>query len=369
MPGRQKTRITRLYNAIKHSAIAGVLWSVVVKADRLKGEMLRSSLIGILLSMFVRAGASIYDFIKAKNKNIFEIPKLAMGLLSISYAIAFIAVLIIQPFVEYQGLVFLALSAYSLLGLEALYQLGGVAYHLTKAFLAPKNSIERNHYLQAAISNMNILFISVSLILFMAVPAVSTPVFATLGVLAGLSAIWEMVPFLRRGIKTLLHLNKPDVDMDFEKPPTLSLSNAKRTQADKTEEAKYHASFLHGRAYRKQMVVNYLKSSRSDAALAYLQDEIKSKLTQYEKLPALNAKQQAKQTVIMEAQGILEKGDGLPHEIQALITKSDVKIHQSFFYATGDTIDLLESVQTYLRHKPEILAPLIEAKDISSLTS
>ena len=89
-----------------------------------------------------------------------------------------------------------------------------------------------------------------------------------------------------------------------------------------------------------------------------LTDEMKAKIAAYEKLPSLNAKQLAKKKVISAAAIILDKVDARSSEIQDLIKKADKKIHQSFFVETSDTIDLLESIQTYLRHKPSTLPPL-----------
>lgn len=357
----KKTIPSRLNDALRHSSVVAGLSLVLRNTENYRRFLSNFFVFGFLFSLFARGFTSIYDFVKAKNKNLFELPKLGVGLISTAYAIAFIAVVITQPFTGLGGITFILLSAYGLFGLETLYQLGGLCYNLAKGLLAPANSIERTHHLQAAFKNFNTMAISM-LILGLVVFAEAAPILGPIAIaalsLTAVTLVWDLVPPLRKWIKTQLHIDKPEIDMNFKKDLDAQIDPTPRNEADKLKEAKHHKSFLWGRAYRKAMVVDYLKAHRPDAALAYLNEELDNKIRGYDALTSPGNKQIAKNATLTNAKRILNNVDGKVGEIQELMDHAFSEVHQSFFYDTSDTDDLLEAIRTYMQHKPLTHAPL-----------
>lgn len=355
----KKSIPSRLNDLLRHSSFLSALATFFQRFEDYRRSLGNFFVFGLLTSLFLRGITSIYDFVKAKNKNLFELPKLGIGVASMLYTIGFGALIFLQPFSGLGGLTFLFISAYALLGVEAIYQVGGLFYNLTKALLAPTNSIERSHHLQAAFRNLNIATISV-LILGIVIFAEATPIIAPLALaaisLTALTLVWDLIPPLRKLVKFLLHIDKPKIDMDFTKDLSAKIDSAPRSDLDKAKEDHFHKSFFGGRAYRKAMVVDYLKSHRPDAALAYLKEQLDNKIASYE--GATGSRQIAKQRTLIEAQKILGKHDAKASDIQSLIDNADNKVHQSFFSDTSDTDDLLEAARTYLQHKPAAIPPL-----------
>ncbi|KTD73592.1 hypothetical protein [Legionella tucsonensis] len=122
------------------------------------------------------------------------------------------------------------------------HQLVMLSLNLYRAFESPPNSIQRMHYIQAALSNLftmtllaSALAAVVFTLLFPIAPAVGTLFALTAVLFTGLDILWRIAPYsLKQTIKGWFHLSKPDVTQDAiaSQEEILKLKNLK-------EEANY----------------------------------------------------------------------------------------------------------------------------------
>ncbi|WP_454783122.1 hypothetical protein [Legionella sp. WA2022007384] len=102
------------------------------------------------------------------------------------------------------------------------HQLMMFGLNLYRAFESPKDSIQRMHYKQAALSNaFAMAFLSSALgavvfaLLFPIAPVVGTVFSITAVLFTGVDLLWRMAPYsVKQLIKGWLHLSKPDVTQD-----------------------------------------------------------------------------------------------------------------------------------------------------------
>ncbi|HHT0592368.1 TPA: hypothetical protein ACTXXA_000836 [Legionella anisa] len=130
------------------------------------------------------------------------------------------------------------------------HQLVMFGLSLYRAFESPPNSIQRMHYIQAALSNLFAMALLASALgavvftlLFPIAPVVGTLFALTAVFLTGLDILWHVAPHaLKKTIKGWFHLSKPDVIQDAiaNQEEILKLKNLKE---DEPNHLQHHRIF------------------------------------------------------------------------------------------------------------------------------
>lgn len=343
----------RAAEALRQFSITSIFLSMLAALSRLT-DRLDLTILAVpllILSFTLKSILAVIEFATAKNKNLPKFAKIfaMLGLLTLS--ILFIPVLLTM----YQGgislLITLGVLSSGIIALDIMYRFTRLIFNLTRALLAPPNSIERKAYLQEVVkSALNIVLAStVLLLLFM--PFSSSIGIALLSavVLHTLATItWQFSSKLRHSVKSFFHLEKPDVDMKVTPTPSISPTQP-RTALD-TQFEKKHYNSIFKRAYRKDVVAHYIQQGNKEHALTYLKEQLTQKIAQYD-TPELGEKQLAKKESLLEAQSLLNKGDIAPDEIDNIINNHPLS-EQSFFANVSDTVDLLQAIKSFLTLAP-----------------
>ncbi|HHF7380603.1 TPA: hypothetical protein ACPSKF_001106, partial [Legionella anisa] len=212
--------------------------------------------------------------------------------------------------------------------------------NLYRAFESPPNSIQRMHYIQAALSNLFAMTLLASALgavvftlLFPIAPAVGTLFALTAVFLTGLDILWHVAPHaLKRTIKGWFHLSKPDVAQDAiaNQEEILKLKNLKEG------EPKHHRMFT---CHDYSAVIRTMEIG---AIKPYLLKLIQNKLQILgQKVDPENEKIKDKVSLLIVLKNAIEN----PQEISKKEMLATYPLaFQSFWTEKGDVEQILDAV-------------------------
>ncbi|WP_131794435.1 hypothetical protein [Fluoribacter gormanii] len=292
--------------------------------------------IGFLLT--INALINGYHLAKASNRNVdrwllFATSAICAALASISLYGAAISKVLGFSFAAGPWFFFSSL----LVALSHQFMMFGL--NLYRAFESPKDSIQRMHYMQAALSNaFAMAFLAAALgavvfvLLFPVAPVVGTVFSITAVLFTGVDLLWRMAPdSVKQIIKGRLHLGKPDIAQD-------AMVNQEAIFNPKTnkEEPKHHRMFTccdYSAVIRKMDGV---------AVKAYLLGLIQNKLSLLEQKP--DPKNQKINDKISLLKTLLKTIEN-PQKISKMNVRATYPLaFQSFWAEKGDVEQILDAV-------------------------
>ncbi len=239
-------------------------------------------------------------------------------------------------------------------GLSSLYRFVLMGLNFYRAFEVPAHSVQRQHFLQLAFSNLvtalQLACCSSAIILFNLVPGYTFAIAAVaLSVVAiNLStAVWRaLAPQSRAQTKRLLGLSKPQEESD------INVSHSKSHECN-LERAFYKRLFTTAdhSAFIKKMGVQ--------ESLDYLLSTINHKILILEPYSSLEKQRQKKEVMHYLQKGLLD------HEVvvdKKQLQQQYAHLVDNFWCETSDTVQLIKAVEYYKKHSSYLISQ-IESKN------
>ncbi len=250
-------------------------------------------------------------------------------------------------------------------GLVSLTTLLGL--NLYRAFKAPKGSVERQHYLQAAANNaFNMLAVGIisTLVVFAMIspagPALLLGFSIAAMTMTALNLTWRFMPkSFKDTIKSVFGLKKPEpLKTNYQPEPREQAELAAEQQA--TPKAVAPSATLFPSSFRQYRVKALLDKGKVDEAKAYLVDVIEKKEALLTPTMGTSGKSAHKLSLLAHLKAVVNGGE-------ALLTKVEVMHNyhlafQSFFAGStgGDVEDIYNAVAFFDRDAPQV-RELLEA--------
>ncbi|PWY56361.1 hypothetical protein DGG96_02945 [Legionella qingyii] len=292
--------------------------------------------IGFLLT--VNALINGFQLAKASNRNVdrwllFATSAICAALASVSLYGAALSKILGFSFAAGPWFFFSSL----LVALTHQFMMFGI--NLYRAFESPKDSIQRMHYMQAALSNAfamaflaSALGAVVFVLLFPMAPVLGAGFSITAVLFTGVDLLWRMAPYsVKQLIKGWLHLSKPDVTQDAVVNQA-AIFNSKTNE----EEPKHHRMFT---CCDYSAVIRKMDSA---AVKAYLLELIQNKLKLLEsKFDPKNEKINDKISLLKTLLKAIEN----PQKISKKNVRATYPLaFQSFWADKGDVEQILDAV-------------------------